>query len=456
MQNRVLLVRKWLLILSLTGFVLFLLIGIVSLVAYFLLAPQERPIYGWRDPLDAVVSARVRPDLALLPLGGISSDIAVREALNANELDTAWAILVYAADLDTAARAGLFVLVGDRFTQAGRLSEAALCFQLAHDLAALGPDLADVARFDLSLAAARGRLGVKDEVGLALSLEQAETIIRHSARMQPVQRRQALERLAQVMAAARGPRAAAELRARLAEEVRKGPTQAPAPWLLTAFAAPLPSNPALEQIRQERQRRALILSDQWIALGGEDIGPELLDLIEFLQREERARIAWYTQLAESGVLSLDQRVTLLEEQVAWLLVKLQAARGAFGVSLMSDWEANELEIRRALATAQFERFALLRERVLQLSDPREAGQAELELVRLELANWRWGHYPGLDPDERDRALTEAVARVRGSLPDKDVGSNSGVFPAVQMSDRRRDYILVGGNAQSELGNGPLP
>lgn len=450
MQNRVLLARKWLLILSLTGFVLFLLIGIVSLVAYFLSAPQERPVYGWRDPLDAVVSARVRPDLALLPLGGIPTDIAVREALNANELDTAWAILAYATDLDTATRAGLFVLVGDRFTQVGRLSEAALCFQLAHDLAALGSDLADVARFDLSLAAARGRLKVKDEVGLALSLEQAETIIRHSARMQPFQRRQALERLAQVVAEARGSRAAAELRTRLAEEVREGPTQAPAPLVLAASAAPLPSNPALEQIQQERQRRALILSNQWIALGGEDIGPELLDLIEFLQREETARIAWYTQLTESGVLSPDQRVTLLEEQIAWLLVKLQAARGAFGINLMSDWEANELEIRQALATAQFERFALLRERAFQLPDPREVDQAELELVRLELANWRWGHYPGLDPDERDLALTEAVTRVRQSLPSEGAASNSGVFPAVRMTDRRRDYILVGGDAQNGL------
>ncbi len=452
MQNRALLVRKWLFILSLTGFVLFLLVGIVSLVASFLLARQERPVYGWRDPMDAVVSARVRPDLALLPLGGVPSDTAVREALHVNELDTALAILVYATDLGTADRAGLFVLAGDRFAQAGRLSEAALCFQIAHDLAVLGPDLADVTRFDLSLAAARGRLGVKDEVGLALSLEQAETIVRYSARMQPVQRRQALEQLAQVVAEARGRRAAAELKARLAEEIRRGPTQALTSSMLASFAAPLPSNPDLERIKQERQRRALILSNQWIALGGEDVGPELLDLIEFLQREETARITWYSQLAESGTLGPDQQVTLLREQIAWLLVKLQAARGAFGISLMSDWEANELEIRQALAAAQFELFALLREQALQLPDQRDIDQAELELVRLELANWRWGHFPGLDPDERDIALTEAVARVRQSLPNEGTTAGSGVFPAVRMTDHRRDYILVGGSFQSMPGD----
>jgi hypothetical protein len=450
MQNRALFIRKWLLILSLTGFVLFLLAGIVSLVAYFLLARQEVPIYGWRDPLDTVVSARVRPDLALLPLGGIPSEMAVREALNANELDTAWAILVYATDLDTATRAGLFVLTGDRFTQAERLSEAALCFQIAHDLAALGPDLADVARLDLSLAAARGRLSVKDEVGLALSLEQAETIIRHSTRLQPVQRRQALERLARVIAEARSPRVAAEVRERLAEDIRKGPTQAPSPLPWGTFTAPLPSNPALEQIQRERQRRALALSAQWIALGGGDVGPELLDLIEFLGREERARITWYTQLAESGTLSPSQQVTLLEEQIAWLLVKLQAARGAFGIHLMSDWEANEPEIRQALAMAQSERFALLHRQALQLPDPRDVNRAELELIRLELANWRWGHYPGLDPNGQDLALAEAVARVLQSLSAEENASRAGIFPMVRITNGRRDYILVGGNAQDEV------
>ncbi len=432
-----------LLILSLSGFIALLVTGIVSLIAYFQLARQERVIHGWRNPLELIVAARIRPDLALLPLAGVSSEEAVREALAAGEPDTAFAIVVYATDLDGATRGGLFKLVGERFVQASRPNDASLCFQLAHDLAALSPDLADVARFDLSLAAARGRLAVGDDMGLALSLEQAETLIRYSALMQPVQRLRASEQLVRLVAEVRGERAAAQLKASLSEDVNLRPLQGLAPFMLLAFAAPLPLHPELEQIRLERQRRALALIDQWIALEGGDVGPEQLDLAEFLRREELARLAWYTELAQAG-LNPDQRVTLLSEQIAWLLIQLQAARGDFGISLVPEWEGRQTEIWEALVKNQADLFALFHQQAAQLADQRDIDQAELELIRLELINWRLGRYPGLDPDERDAALGEVTARVRQRFAEGGAAKGSGVLPAPRITDGRRSYILVGG------------
>ncbi|HEY63059.1 MAG TPA: hypothetical protein G4O02_00650 [Caldilineae bacterium] len=439
-------VRYWLWISSLGGAILLFIVGIMSLAVYALLSRQPAVIHGWRDPTNAVVATRIRPDLALLPLAGIPSETAAREALDAGEPDSAFAIVVYASDLDNATRGGLFELIGERFADMGRLSEASLCFQMAHDLAALGPDVADLARFDLSLSAARGRLRVKDEVGVALSLEQAETLIRYSALMQPVQRKQALDRLERLVAVARGKRAAAELRARVGDDVTVQPSILLPRSNLAALADPLPLNPDLERVRLERQRRALALINQWIALEGGDVGPERADLAEFLRREDQARVTWYVELAEPGRLSPGQQVTLLSEQIVWLLIKLQAARGAYGISLVPEWEGAEPEIYEALRLAQGAFFSLLRQRVGDLADPEERDWAELELVRLELANWRLGHYPGLDPDDRDQALAAVVHRIRARLSDGGMQPGSGVWPMARTTDDRRDYILIGGPA----------
>lgn len=439
-------VRYWLWISSLGGAILLFIVGAMSLAAYALLSRQPAVHHGWRDPVNAVMAARVRPDLALLPLAGIPSETAAREALDAGEPDSAFAIVVYASDLDNATRGGLFELIGERFADMGRLSEASLCFQMAHDLAALGPDVADLARFDLSLSAARGRLRVKDEIGMALSLEQAETLIRYSALMQPVQRKQALDRLERLVAMARGKRAAAELRARVGDDVTVQPSVLLPRSNLAALADPLPLNPDLERVRLERQRRALALINQWIALEGGDVGPERADLAEFLRREDQARVAWYTELTEPGKLTPGQQVTLLSEQIVWLLVKLQAARGAYGISLMPEWEGIESEIYEALRLAQGAFFSLLRQQANELTDAEARDWAELELVRLELVNWRLGRYPGLDPDDRDQALAAVVQRIRARLPDGGMQPGSGVWPIARITDDRRDYILIGGPA----------
>ncbi len=435
-------VRNWLLVLSLSGFVLFLVVGVISLIAYFQLTDAEAVTYGWREPLDAVSLARVRPDLALLPLGGVSVDDAVREALAAGEPDSAFAIVVYASDLNAAVRGGLLALVGDRYVQARRPAEAALCFQLAHDLAALSPDLADVARFDLSLAAARGRLALGDEAGLTLSLEQARTIVRYSAFLQPVQRRRAVDQLARMVAAARGERAASRLQAEMADVLTLRPSSPlfPSP----TRREPLPPNPTLEAVRQERQQKALALIDQWIALGGGDVGPEISDLAEFLRREDEARIAWYMELSQRPDLTLPQQASLLADQAAWLLVKLQTARRAFGVSLVPAWEARELEIRQALAATQLALFAKMREQNAQFVNQREVDLAAWEIVRQELATWRWGHYPGLNWEERERALLNANRTVWQHLVSGGVTPGSGVFPMPWTTDDHHGYLLVNG------------
>ncbi len=437
-------VREWSWIIALAGAGVLFLASLTFLIVHFQLASRDAVIYGWRDPTEAVRPARVRPDLALLPLAGVPSDEAVREALRAGEPDSAFAILVYATDLDSATQGGLFALVGERFAQAGRLSEASLCFQLAHDLAALAPNLADIARFDMTLSAARGRLLVDDRVGLALSLEQMETLIRYSAFLQPVQRRQALERLVRITAEARGKRAAEELRARLRDDVEQWPVQAPRASLVLSFAEPLSLNPALERVRLARQQRAFALIRQWIALEGGDVGPERADLAEFLRREDNARVEWYAELLRMKELTPGQKITLLSEQVAWLLVKWQAARGAFGISLVSEWEGSEPEIRAALAAAQAELFTLLRQQAGHLADPQASDWAQLEVARLGLVNWRLGRYPEFDARAGDAALVEATKRVRERLPDHGMTPGSGVLPVPRLTKDRRDYILVGG------------
>jgi hypothetical protein len=444
MSTRIRPARNWLLFFSFAGFLIFLLVGVISLIAYFQLAGEEVLAYGWRDPLDATMAVRVRPDLALLPLAGVPIDAAAREALAAGEPDSAFVAVVYASGISSAMRGGLFALIGDRYAVAGRSSDAALCFQLAHDLAALSPDLADAARFDLSLSAARGRLAVRDEAGLVLSLEQAESIIRFSSFLQPVQRRQTLEQLVRLTVLARGAKAATQLRASMADVVTLRPSPAPAVSFIVSFAQPLPPNPALDQTRRERQQRALALSDQWIALGGEDVGPETRDLAEFLLREDEQRIAWYSELGQTGNLIPGQRASLLSDQITWLLVKLQIARGGFGVSLVPEWEQRELEIRQAVATVQLDLFSLMREQAGALTNEADKDQAALELVRTELATWRWGQYPGLNVADREALLVTAVQPVRQRFPDRGASLASGILPEVRDGSDRRDYLLVGG------------
>lgn len=419
------------------------LIGIVALVSYFQLTPRASTEYGWRDPTGAVASARVRLDLALLPLGGVPSDEAAREALRAGEVDTAFAITVYAVDLDVAAQAGLFQLIGERFAREGRQSEAALCFQLVHDLAALAPDMSDVARFDLTLAAARGRRLVGDDYGFELSLEQAENIVYYSALMPPAQRRRTADLLLRYVAEVKGRREMQDLQRRLSEvlDLRPVSTSGGALWL--RMASPVPVDRDAELLRLARQQRALILVNQWIALEGGDVEPERLDLVEFLRREDAARSAWHQRVLTSPEVTPSQRLTVLSDRIAWLLIKWQAARGAFGLPLVPEWEENVAAIEEQLIDAQQTFFSAVRQMGRDL-EPADAERLELEITRLELVRAWLGQYPGFDLSLRDEVLWQATAQVRELYPQGGGLPGSGLLPLPRIVDGRRDYVLGGG------------
>jgi len=396
--------RSWLLIILALGGVVLLLTGLLSLGFYFYLSHQERSVLTWTDPLTAVRPEALDPYLVLQPLAGYDLTAAINQALAEGAWDSAYALVVYSPALSDRQRAGNLLLLA-RYKDQGS-ERVLLCYQQVWDIAVLSPFLTDFVRADLLWQVAEGLQSLGATAEAREVYQNIRVIAEHSPALSPPHRQRWLSQLSQAFLALGDKEAADACAAKANTLVRKGQSQsAVLPSLPTLPQANPVLSPEIEQALISRQTAAQALVN-YFASGNLNAPPTLiLNLSQALQAENQARTSTGPQAAAT---QLAAHVSLAEEQVIWLTLKLQVASRGFGLSLVPEWEDQQGELRRQLAKAYEELYQLYGEQVVALPEAKDIDAGWAMILRQEALAGRLGLYPNYPESLLAEKLTQAL------------------------------------------------
>jgi hypothetical protein len=428
---------NWPIIALVAAVVILALAGVALLAAYFLMSqPATAADPGWVNPLSALESAAVAPDLAVLTLAGEPDDRVIRAALDANEIETAHAGVAYSVLLSDQLRSGQWLLLATKVVERDA-DRGLIAYQAALDESALGPALNDLGRADISLQVARGFMALQKPELARLATAQAENIARFSLSLLPGQRRSVLQAAAAAYELL-GDDASVQAIHDNMEAYSSGPgVDGPRVDLL------LPTLRGVVALPQEvasalalRQEAAAALAARWLSAAPTERSNLVQALGEALAAENEARSAWY---AGGEGLELPDRLALLHDRIAWLVVKYRASRGDFGTSLVSDWEAQSGQIEVEL-TETFTALINGYGQQLDILDPVEALQARVELLRQSVLWTRLGLFPGEAEDKLRADLIDAARQLWTRQ------GGAGLTVVAQDVNSRLLYLLAGSDS----------
>jgi hypothetical protein len=404
-----------LLVVLLVVLILAMVVGLAAFGGYFVLQNQRAGQWSWQDPLLAVDSTRVRPDIAVMTLLGQSESSIVQQALAAGEPDTAYAALVHGSSMSDAERSGNLQLLGSEFEASGALDLAALSYQQMADLAALSPVMPDTMRAQSSLDAAEGFVRLEQFDSAEPVLRQAETLARYSPLMAPVQRREVARRLRGIYRDL-GQEEQAQALDQLVREPRGLPTdrylRGPfVPGFQGVFVLPA----ELQQAVDERRRQAIAFVQAWDTDDPATIEQARSQLAGALLVEDSVRRNIYPATLR-GAAALPDQAAVAQEQVNWLALKQLVGDGALGYALVPEWQKDRDSIHTALGEAHDTLLGLYRDQAAQLSDANDIAAARVEILRLQTLWGRLGLYPGYDEEGLAQALREAQEQAMQVLP----------------------------------------
>lgn len=413
-----------------------LLIGLVAIGGYFYLRNNRSAQWSWQDPQSAVDPSRVRADVGVIALLDQPAGSLVRQAVQANEPDTAFALLVTNHDTRDAERSGSAQLVGRAFEAIPAQDLAALSFQQMLDIAALSPTMADPMRAQVSLDAARGfvRLGLPDAARPAL--EQAEVLARYSPLLAPVQRQDVARQLQALYQQLGQAERSAELD-QLVRQPRGIPTSkyVRGPFL-PGFVSPVLTPPDLQLAIEERQRQVYAFLAGWDSGDPAQVEAARSQLAGALLVEDRLRSQLLPARQQVAV-DPDEKAAVALDHVHWLALKNAIASGALGYSVAPEWGQARDQIASDLRAAYDTLFGLYREQAGALADPDDARAARVEILRQQNLLGRLGLYPGYDAAALGLALEQAQRDAGDILPllvTREAWGSGDVFRIVESFD----------------------
>lgn len=411
-------------LLYLLGFLVCLLLGLTALGALWTLT-RPAPIAATASPADALL----RPDQVLVGLAprvlaGDSSSALIAQALQAGELDSAVALLLFDTSSPPATRAALWQQLARRLLDDGDSARAAVAYDRLLQLAVLDTALPSLSRSQLLIQATSGLAAAGEAEAAADAARQAVRSIAQAPNLLPAQRSDLLQDLRPLVS---GPQAVIDDPALAAEvdELLRNPYVAPAGVLIPStwnlLQAPLSlsaeESAALAAAADARRLAARNLADRDVLTSGIDIEPERLALGAALVQEDALRMQSAQRALASATTLQEQLSALFAEQLR-LIEKLQVAHGAFGLSLVPEWEAARPTIEADLTsvTAGIDRM------VGALADA-QATPLEQNLLRAEAAHWLavesvLGYFPGADPaqiSERLRIAQDELNRLGSAV-----------------------------------------
>ncbi len=399
--------RRGLELVFVLGFLVCLLVGLTALGALWLLSNRAAP--ATTGPMALLQPDQVQPALATRSLAGDPAGALVAQALQAGELPTAAALLLFDTESTHSGRAALWQQLGRRWLDVDEPELAAVAYAQTVSIGALDTALRSLERGQLLTQAAAGLQAADAGEQAQAAATQAVRAIAQAPDLLPAQRSQLLQGLKPVVDTLDAP----ELAAQLNDLVRNPFVNATG--ILLANSWPLittrpPGNVAVDEATATRQLAARNLADRFVLTGGIDVQPEIDALRAALLNEDQQRgVAGRAALAVAP--TREAQLGLLLNQRAWLLLKLQVAGGAFGLSLVPEWESGRVALESELAGLD----ANIQLIVQAIADV-QATPLEQNMLRAEVAQWaaldnELGLYPSANLEDINNRLRAAQAEL---------------------------------------------
>ncbi|HXF64604.1 MAG TPA: hypothetical protein VNK95_23435 [Caldilineaceae bacterium] len=375
--------QAWLQLTLLIGFLFCLLLGVGALAALMLLQ-TEPAIDENASPLASFPRQQIIPHHALAQLAGDPPAALAFQALQAGELDTAFAISLFTTELADTQRLALFLQLARRYVETERPEEAILAYHLARSTAILGASLTTLERSQALLQIAEGLLDAGNREAALDAAVQARRLAVQTPDLLPAQRSQVFESLRPIARQLEDPAFLAEI-----NDLVRNPYLSPSGVLLVshwltltaALTETMAPDPAVSAAVAARTQAARVLADRIAFTGGVDIDPERQTLAAALLAEDQARGAAFQRTLAAG-LSLNQQFGLLLERRSWLALQTRIALGGFGLSLVPEWEANAQTLRDELASTTTNLMAVVEAITASLPEP-----ADQALLRAQALTW---------------------------------------------------------------------
>jgi len=376
-----------------------------SLTAYLVLRQGEarnnldQPMTAWA-PVQAAA-----PRLALRTLAGEPDGAVIDRALAEGETETALVVLAHSVTLSDRNRGGALLRVAAAFAEEEKDDLARALYQTAGELAVLSPDLADWSRAELFMQTGLGLLDLRkprDRKDAQALFDQARVVIQTSTEMKLAQKQQMAAQLRQAYGRAgmkeadvnalfdsaqadEGRADATGLTMPLGATISMGQDES-AEAAVAGDVAPAAVRQAQDVRRQAAQTLVTVLEKQ----AGAPRPALTADMANALADEEAA-------LAQALQCETCSELLKAEWRTQWAALKWQAARGGFGVSLVTSWEDGLAGIEGE-ARQSWEALFLARRAEAERKLPAGVSAASLEfsLLRGQLLVGLLGLAPGYD------------------------------------------------------------
>jgi len=399
--------RGWLEVGLIAGFILCLVIGAGALAAFLLLRQSDSPAALSAAP-NGLQPDRILPQLALMELAGDPAGGLAHQALDAGELDTAYAIVAFTPDLPGNQLLTLGLQMARRFLADSRPAEAARSFRLAQVPAILDSELPSLERAQSLSQAAAGLVETEENDAALDTAVQAKRIAEQAPDLLPAQRSQIFESLRPIARALDAPLFQQQI-----EELVRNPYLQPSGQLLTpkwfTLGEPLPPDETLRVATFTRNEAARQLANRIGYTGGIDIEPERQTLADALIAEDRVRADYHQRTLASG-LTLEQQFSLLQEKRNWLALKSRIAARGFGLSLVPEWEAGTAAIQQDLSVTTANVDAVVEAIITNnMSEPTAQAMLRVENLHWLARELEFGRFPQAAPTDLSERLRFAQA-----------------------------------------------
>lgn len=408
--------RRWLEIALITGFVFCLFVGMSALGLMALLLRAERAELA-ASPLSTLPIESITTHLALRELEGVDGSALAAQSLRAGELDTSLALLLFDTRMSGTERAGLLVELAQRYLERGERERAAQLFWRAQSIALLDPGTNGLARVAVMTESTQGLLAAGRTSAARRVVINAKQLSVALPELLPIQRSRLFSNLLPLVRELNDPLLERQLDELVGNPYVETNGIAVPPW--RPVGQPLDVPQAVLTTTAARVNAANVLAERALLTNNLDVEPERQALAVALLAEDGARSDWVRIQTDAG-LSLEQRLWLLQEQRAWQARKLQVAYGAYGLSIVPEWETEREALLESLfnSTVQVKTVA----DGLIAAQPTPADQA---VLRTSVLYWlalqvESGLYP-------NRPLADLGVQLRYAQEEM---SNQGVSPAL--------------------------
>ncbi len=399
---------------------LLIVIGLVTGGAYLYLRLGGSS--GQGTPVEVLRNEKVNPSLALLSLVGVSDLDVLNRSLADEELETAYAAVLFETQLTDAEHVGNLLLLGQHYADASEKGQAQLCYGQANLMATLSPSLSDFARADAFLEAGEGLAELGNAEDALASYDQAYTVAVHSPYVKDQHRADILGQLATEYEALGETTKAGECSALQAEvlytsrqagEASEGSAEQPIPPFLTHIQGPTGAMVASYEQKRVETVRELIAFLQGGASGGAVPEDLATGVAQALVNEDNARrTAYEDQLAAAPSIVL--RIGIADARVDWLILKYRVALGGFGLQLVPAWEDNVADIGAELNSALGDLHSIYDEQISSFGDDAAKDRAWYDVLRVEIQQGTLALYPDYPEGELVSRLTEVTDRLIAS------------------------------------------